>query len=272
MANGIEGHNDRDLGAIRQVGCQHAPIETLFRVARRQHHVWIVAVPPTRQHIDITLFRFGRHSGRWAGALAINDDQRYFGRTTVTNTFLHESNAGPGRCRHRPDPGQRCTDGQVHRGQFIFCLHDHAAGLGQVADQEIHHIGRRCDRIACKESSTGCHETHGRCVIARNKHPFLLIFHRRHGQDRVFTTDPGTVGKGMPFVECPDVRLELGAGQFPEVVSEATFHFFVMQPDDAPHQAKTQAVLEQVAAQIPDSKTAEWNRNGQCSRRHQAGW
>ena len=106
-------------------------------------------------------------------------------------------------------PVKRRPDGQVDRCQFILGLHHHTAHGGQVADQKIHHIGRRRDRVSGKKASARRHESHRRRVVARYENPFISVPRDGNVRMELLAADTGVVGIGLSFAKRPDVRFQL---------------------------------------------------------------
>ena len=125
------------------------------------------------------LLRLGRHPGRGAGPLAVDDDEADLGRAEVADRLLHERDAGPGRRGHRPRPGHRGAERHVDRRQLVLGLDGHAAELRQPRREPFEDLRRRRDRVAGEEPPAGDEEAERDGLVAGHQQPVAGASRRR---------------------------------------------------------------------------------------------
>ncbi len=126
-----------------------------------------------RQYVG--LLRTGRHAGRRAGSLHIDQHRGNLGEIGQPQKLAHQRQAraaGSGKCA-RTVP--RCTHHHADRGEFVLCLHDSVillAGPGVDAQapaipvEGIDHGGRGGDRVPGRNRRTAVYRTECRGGIA----------------------------------------------------------------------------------------------------------
>ena len=90
----IEHDEDRRLQPVGEVERVGGHGEGLVRVLGEDQHVLGVAVRGIGAGQDVGLLGAGRHAGRRAAALDVEDDRRDFGEIGEADEFLHQRDAG----------------------------------------------------------------------------------------------------------------------------------------------------------------------------------
>ena len=92
----VEHDEDRCLQPVGEVERLRRQLEALGRVFREQQHVLGVAVRGIGAGDQVALLGAGRHAGRGAGALHVEDHRRDFGEVGEADELLHQRDAGAG--------------------------------------------------------------------------------------------------------------------------------------------------------------------------------
>jgi len=179
------------------------------RTARRQHDHRALAVAPDHRLQQVGLFRLGRHAGRRAGALDIDDDQRQFRHHGQTDGFTFERHAGAAGTGGADVPCVGCADRGTDRGDLIFGLEGLDAEVVFVRGQCVQHVAGRCDRIAGIKQRR-LREIGGRQQSVGNRlgaGDVAVIARRQRGATHgvVAGEDLGRVGKVVSGPECGQV-------------------------------------------------------------------
>ena len=125
----IEHHEDRRLQPIGEVERIGGEGEGFVRVLREQQHVLGVTVRGISGGDDVGLLGAGRHAGRWAAALNVEDDRWDLGEIGQPDEFLHQRDAGAGGSGKRARAVPARADDQADRGQLVLRLDDRVAAF-----------------------------------------------------------------------------------------------------------------------------------------------
>ena len=129
-----------------------------------------------RQHIG--LLRARGHAGGGAAALYVDQHHGDFREVGEADEFVHQRNAGAGGGGERTRAVPARTDGDAHRGEFVFALNDGVARLAgfrlfaqllAIADERFSERRRRRNRVPRAYAGTAVHRAQGRRAVAVDK-------------------------------------------------------------------------------------------------------
>ena len=125
----IHHHEDRRLQPVCEVERVGGEGEGFVRVLREQQNVLGIPMRGVGGGEDVGLLRAGRHAGRWAAALDVEDDRRDLGEIRQPDEFLHQRDAGPGGRSKRAGAVPGSPDHHADRRQLVLCLDNGVAVL-----------------------------------------------------------------------------------------------------------------------------------------------
>ena len=153
----IEHDEDRRLQPLGEIeGARAANSNASAGPSGMQQHMLGVAVRGEGAGEEVRLLRAGRHAGRGAAALHVEDDDRNFGEIGEAEEFLHQRDARPGRRREGARAVPAGADRDADRGDLVLRLDDRVVLLARrlvdaearaVALERFGERGRGRDRI-----------------------------------------------------------------------------------------------------------------------------
>ena len=124
------GHDeDRRLQAVGEVEGLGRELEALVRIFGQQQDVFGVAVRGVAAGEDVRLLGAGRHAGRGAAALHIDDGDRDLGEIGEADELVHQRDAGAGGGGEGARAVPAGAGDDADRGDLVFGLDDRVAVL-----------------------------------------------------------------------------------------------------------------------------------------------
>ena len=152
--------------------------ETIENVGRGGDDPRVVAVPGAQHLPEVALLGFGGNSGRWAGALDVNHDNRRLDHGRHPEAFGHQRKAASGGGAHGPHARVRSSDRHVHDPDFILHLPDHDARFASVGGHPVQHTSGRAHRIRAIELDS-CRRASHRQGHVSGQHRLTGVRHRQ---------------------------------------------------------------------------------------------
>ena len=138
----VEQHEDRGLQALGEIEGLRREFEGLAGVFGEQHHVLGVAVGGVGGVEHVGLLGAGRHAGRGAGALHVEDHGRDLGEIGEAAEFLHQRDAGAGGSREGAGAVPARPDHDADRGDLVLALDDGVLRLAVLVVAQLGAIAR----------------------------------------------------------------------------------------------------------------------------------
>ena len=153
----VEHDEDGRLQPVGEVEGLRGELEAFARVLGEEEHVLGVAMGGVGAGEDVRLLRAGRHAGRRAAALDVEDDRRDLGEIGEADELLHQRDAGAGGRGEGAGAVPGGADHHADRGELVLGLDDGVAVLAGRPDRRgnfaavlaegLRQRGRRRDRI-----------------------------------------------------------------------------------------------------------------------------
>ena len=124
-------------------------IEGLGGRAGGEHHQRRIRIAPVDGEIEVGLLGLGRHAGRRAGALGVEEDQRQLGGDGEAERLGLERDAGARARGDAEGAGVRGADRGPRRGDLVLGLEGHHI-VGLETGQLMQHRGGRRDRVGAE--------------------------------------------------------------------------------------------------------------------------
>src|SRR6266536_1130141 len=249
----IEHDEDRRLQPVGEIERRGAELEGFGGILGKQQHVLRVSVRRIGGEQDVRLLGAGRHSGRGAAALHVEDDRGHLGEIRQPEKFLHQRDAGTGRGgeRSRAVPGG--TDHDAERGELVLGLHDGVTLLP----------GLRIDAIARAMTGEGFGERGGRRDRVPGAHGGSAVDRPERGGGIALDVDavahrvgaldsePDRAGEVLARVIAPDLQgLEIGSDELVlalELLADQFLGCLYVHVEQCGERADVHDVLEELA-------------------------